>query len=70
MRKLIEWLQPRTVLSDEEYALALAAVKFTDAEVGAITAPSLVLFGAGTVVADPNLLRPGLVDTSGLHRQP
>ncbi|OZC54633.1 hypothetical protein CH267_15190 [Rhodococcus sp. 06-621-2] len=65
MRKLNEWLQPRTVLSDEEYALALAAVKFrmampwdrtfTDAELGAITAPSLVLFGAETVVADPNL---------------
>ncbi|WP_043651639.1 alpha/beta fold hydrolase [Nocardia thailandica] len=63
MRKLNSWLMPGVELSDEEFAVAIAAVKFrmampwdrpfTDAQLAGITAPALILFGADTVVADP-----------------
>lgn len=65
MRKLNEWLMPGVQLSDDEFACTLAAVKFrmampwdrtfTDEQLAAITVPSLVLFGADTVVGDPEL---------------
>lgn len=65
MRKFNRWLMPGFELSDEESAFALAAVKFrmampwdrpfTDEQLAAITAPSLILFGADTVVSDPEL---------------
>lgn len=64
MRKFNRWLTPRVELSDEEFAVTLAAVKFrmampwdrmfTDEQLAAITAPALILFGAETVVADPH----------------
>ncbi|MBF6348487.1 MULTISPECIES: alpha/beta fold hydrolase [Nocardia] len=63
MRKLNAWLTPRAQLTDEEFAMVMAAVKFrsgmpwdrvlTDDELAAVTAPTLVLFGAHTVVSDP-----------------
>ncbi|WP_186630120.1 alpha/beta fold hydrolase [Rhodococcus sp. BP22] len=62
MRKLNKWLMPGYEPTDEEFAGAMAAVKFrmatpwdrtfTDAQLAAITAPTLVLFGAETVVND------------------
>ncbi|WP_405137968.1 alpha/beta fold hydrolase [Nocardia sp. NBC_01388] len=65
MRKFNRWLMPGFELSDEESAFALAAVKFrmampwdrpfTDEQLAAITAPSLIFFGADTVVSDPEL---------------
>ncbi|MET8798760.1 alpha/beta hydrolase [Nocardia sp. NPDC004568] len=65
MRKLNAWLTPRAELTDEEFAMAMAALKFrpgmpwdrvvTDEELAAITAPTLVLFGAETVVNDPEV---------------
>jgi pimeloyl-ACP methyl ester carboxylesterase len=65
MRKLNAWLMPRIDLSEQEFALAVASLKFrtgmpwdrvlTDEELAAITAPVLVLFGAETVVNDPEL---------------
>lgn len=65
MRKLNAWLTPRAELSEDEFAMAMAALKFrpgmpwdrvvTDAELAAITTPTLVLFGAETVVNDPEL---------------
>lgn len=63
MRKLNDWLMPHAELTDEEFAVAIAAVKFrmampwdrtfTEEQLAAVTVPSLVLFGADTVVADP-----------------
>ncbi|WP_063058207.1 alpha/beta fold hydrolase [Nocardia sienata] len=63
MRKLNQWLMPGYEMSDEEFELATAIRgfraampwdrPFTDAELAAITAPALVLFGARTVVSDP-----------------
>lgn len=63
MRKFNQWLMPGYEMSDEEFRLATAIRKFraampwdrpfTDAELAAITAPALVLFGAETVVGDP-----------------
>ncbi|MGY0502944.1 alpha/beta fold hydrolase [Nocardia sp. FBN12] len=65
MRKLNAWLTPRAQLTDEEFAMVMASLKFrpgmpwdrvlTDEELAAITAPTLVLFGAETVVNDPEL---------------
>lgn len=65
MRKLNSWLTPRAELTDEEFAMAMAALKFrpgmpwdrvvTDEELASITAPTLVLFGAETVVNDPEI---------------
>ncbi|WP_328388690.1 alpha/beta fold hydrolase [Nocardia sp. NBC_00416] len=65
MRKLNAWLMPGFEMTDEEYALATAIPKFrtampwdrpfTDDQLAAITAPALVLFGAETVVSDPEL---------------
>lgn len=63
MRKFNKWLMPGVELTEQELAGAMAAVKFrmampwdrtfTDEQLAAITAPTLVLFGADTVVADP-----------------
>jgi pimeloyl-ACP methyl ester carboxylesterase len=63
MRKLNKWLMPGFELTDEEFAFAMAASKFrmampwdrpfTDEQLAVITAPSLVLFGAESVVSDP-----------------
>ncbi|MFD4366633.1 alpha/beta fold hydrolase [Rhodococcus sp. NPDC058521] len=65
MREFNTWLMPRAELDDEEFAVAMAAVKFrmgmpwdrkfTDEQLSSIAAPSLVLFGAETVVGDPEL---------------
>ncbi|WP_169810916.1 alpha/beta fold hydrolase [Nocardia amikacinitolerans] len=65
MRKFNKWLMPGLDFTDEEFALAMATVRFrsgmpwdrpfTDEQLAAITAPSLVLFGADTVVSDPQL---------------
>ncbi|MFI5714285.1 alpha/beta fold hydrolase [Nocardia sp. NPDC051750] len=65
MRKLNAWLTPRAQLTEDEFAMVMASLKFrtgmpwdrvlTDEELAAITAPVLVLFGAETVVNDPEL---------------
>ncbi|MEU1984174.1 alpha/beta hydrolase [Nocardia sp. NPDC019395] len=65
MRKLNAWLTPRSELTEDEFAMVIASLKFrtgmpwdrvlTDEELAAITAPVLVLFGAETVVNDPEL---------------
>lgn len=65
LRKFSKWLMPGFELTDEELAVALMTVKFrsgvpwdrpfTDEQLAAITAPSLVLYGAETVVSDPVL---------------
>lgn len=62
MRKLNKWLMPGYEPTDEEFAVAMTVMKFrmatpwdrpfTDAQLAAITVPSLVLFGAETVVND------------------
>ncbi|MFR9751767.1 alpha/beta fold hydrolase [Nocardia sp. 004] len=66
MRKLNKWLNPGTELTDQEFAMVMAALKFrtgmpweqplTDEQLAAITAPMLVLFGAETVANDPGLV--------------
>lgn len=63
MRTFNRWLMPGFVMSDDELALALAAAKFrmampwdrpfTDEQLASIGVPTLVLFGADSVVADP-----------------
>ncbi|MGW5383768.1 alpha/beta fold hydrolase [Nocardia sp. NPDC003963] len=63
MRKLNAWLTPRAELSEDEFAMIMASLKFrtgmpwdrvlSDEELAAVTAPTLVLFGADTVVNDP-----------------
>ncbi|WP_328406005.1 alpha/beta fold hydrolase [Nocardia sp. NBC_00403] len=65
MQKLTQWLTPGVVLSDKEWAMAVAGFKFrlalpwpkpfTDEQLAAITAPLLVLFGGATVVNDPDI---------------
>ncbi|MFC9994198.1 alpha/beta fold hydrolase [Nocardia sp. NPDC127526] len=65
MRKFNKWLMPGFELTDAEMAVAMGALKFrmampwdrpfSDEQLAAITAPSLVLFGAETVVGDPEL---------------
>lgn len=65
MRKLNAWLTPRVEHTDEEFAMVMASLKFrtgmpwdrllTDAELAAIAVPVLVLFGAETVVNDPEI---------------
>ncbi|MBF6257218.1 alpha/beta hydrolase [Nocardia farcinica] len=62
MRKFNNWLMPGFELDDEEFALARATTKFrpgmpwdrpfTDEQLALITVPTLVLFGAETVVND------------------
>ncbi|MFJ1455310.1 alpha/beta fold hydrolase [Nocardia sp. N2S4-5] len=64
MRKFNKWLVPGFDMTEDEYALAVAALKFrpampwdrpfTDEQLAAITVPTLVLFGADTVVSDPD----------------
>ncbi|WP_024800270.1 alpha/beta fold hydrolase [Nocardia sp. BMG51109] len=63
MRKLNKWLMPGFEFTDEELAVVMAVAKFrsgvpwdrpfTDEQLAAIAAPSLILFGAETVVSDP-----------------
>lgn len=63
MRKLNEWLMPGFEMTADEFAIAMALLKFrsgvpwdrpfTDEQLAGITAPSLLLFGAETVVNDP-----------------
>ncbi|WP_063126194.1 alpha/beta fold hydrolase [Nocardia fusca] len=63
MRKFNRWLMPGYEMTDEEFELATAIRKFraampwdrpfTDEQLAAITVPALVLFGAETVVSDP-----------------
>ncbi|WP_067657792.1 alpha/beta fold hydrolase [Nocardia harenae] len=63
MRQFNRWLMPRYEMDDAGIELAGAIAKFrmampwdrtfTDAQLAAIAAPTLVLFGAETVVADP-----------------
>ncbi|MFD3508486.1 alpha/beta fold hydrolase [Nocardia sp. NPDC058666] len=65
MRKFTKWLMPGYEPTDEEFAGAMATMKFrmatpwdrpfTDDQLAAITVPTLVLFGAETVVSDPEL---------------
>ncbi|MFI6868347.1 alpha/beta fold hydrolase [Nocardia sp. NPDC050406] len=65
MRKFNKWLMPGFELSDEEFAVAMATMKFriatpwdrpfTDDQLAAITAPTLILYGAETVVSDPEV---------------
>ncbi|WP_067821268.1 alpha/beta fold hydrolase [Nocardia inohanensis] len=66
MRKLNQWLMPRADLPEEEFAAAMTIMKFrmalpwdrpfTDAQLAAIAAPTLVLIGAETVVNDPEIV--------------
>ncbi|MEV6558350.1 alpha/beta hydrolase [Nocardia sp. NPDC051756] len=63
MRKLSKWLMPGFEMTAEEFAVAAATVRFrsgvpwdrpfTDEQLACITAPSLIMFGAETVVNDP-----------------
>ncbi|WP_378733941.1 alpha/beta fold hydrolase [Nocardia brasiliensis] len=63
MRKFNKWLMPGLELTDEEFAMAMTTLKFrsgvpwdrpfADEQLAAITTPSLMLFGAETVVSDP-----------------
>lgn len=63
MRKLTKWLMPGLEHTDEEFAVAMATTKFrsgvpwdrpfTDEQLAAIAAPSLILYGAETIVSDP-----------------
>ncbi|MGI5222589.1 alpha/beta fold hydrolase [Nocardia sp. CA-290969] len=63
LRKLNSWLMPGYEMTEEEFALAVATLKFraampwdrpfTDEQLAAVTVPTLVLFGAETVVSDP-----------------
>ncbi|MEV0354776.1 alpha/beta fold hydrolase [Nocardia sp. NPDC050697] len=63
LRRFNRWAMPGFELGDDELAVAVAATKyrmalpwdrpFTDGQLAAITAPTLVLFGAETVVNDP-----------------
>ncbi|MCM6774181.1 alpha/beta fold hydrolase [Nocardia sp. CDC159] len=65
MRKFNKWLLPGFELDDEEFALAMAALKFrmampwdrqfTDDQLAHITTPTLVLFGAETIAGDPEI---------------
>ncbi|MFJ4652070.1 alpha/beta fold hydrolase [Nocardia sp. NPDC088792] len=62
MRKFNKWLNPSIELSDEEFEMVMACLKFrpgmpwekplTDEQLATITAPMLVLFGAETVAND------------------
>ncbi len=62
MRKFNKWAMPGFELDDEEFALAMATLEFrpgmpwdrpfTAEQLAAITAPTLVFFGAETVVND------------------
>ncbi|WP_433662912.1 alpha/beta fold hydrolase [Nocardia sp. CA-128927] len=63
MEKLNAWVSPGIRTTDEEWAMVLAGLKFrlalplprpfTDERLAAVTAPLLVLFGADTVLHDP-----------------
>ncbi|MGQ4601109.1 alpha/beta fold hydrolase [Nocardia sp. R6R-6] len=65
MQKFVQWLTPGVVLSDKEWAMAVAGFEFrlalpwpkpfTDEQLAAITAPMLVLFGGATVANDPEI---------------
>ncbi|WP_067691844.1 alpha/beta fold hydrolase [Nocardia jejuensis] len=63
MRKAAEWVTPGIRISDQEIACSSAALGYrtrtpwptplTDEELQGITAPTLVIFGADTIVSDP-----------------
>ncbi|QIS19437.1 alpha/beta fold hydrolase [Nocardia terpenica] len=63
IRKFNRWLMPGFELTDDEFAIAIATLKFrmampwdrpfTDHQLSAITTPTLILFGAETVVSNP-----------------
>ncbi|MFI6998928.1 alpha/beta fold hydrolase [Nocardia sp. NPDC050175] len=63
MQKLNEWLSPTIELTDDEWTMVLSGLKFrlalplprplTDERFAAITTPLLILFGADTVLHDP-----------------
>ncbi|WP_194837503.1 alpha/beta fold hydrolase [Nocardia sp. XZ_19_369] len=65
MQKLNDWLQPRIRFTEEEWEMILAGVKFrmalpwprplTDERLAAITAPVLALYGAESVIHDPEV---------------
>ncbi|WP_378734823.1 alpha/beta fold hydrolase [Nocardia brasiliensis] len=65
LRKIAEWLTPGVRLHELEFALAKPALEYRmrigwarvlkDAELRSITTPTLVMFGADTLVADPEL---------------
>ena len=63
LRKFNKWLMPNLELTEDELALSLATIgfrsgmpwdrTFTDEQLDTIVLPTLVLFGADTVVQDP-----------------
>ncbi|WP_405161739.1 alpha/beta fold hydrolase [Nocardia sp. NBC_01499] len=63
MEKFNKWLTPGIEMTDDEWVMVLACLKFrlaqplprplTDERFDAITAPLLILFGADTVIHDP-----------------
>lgn len=65
MRKFSQWLTPGWELTDQQWAMTTAGMKFrwgmpwerplTDDQLAAITAPMLILFGADTKANDPEL---------------
>ncbi|GAB2516958.1 alpha/beta fold hydrolase [Nocardia heshunensis] len=65
MEKLVEWLTPGLQHREEAWTLILSAIKFriampwerplTDEQLAAVTAPTMVLFGATTVANDPEV---------------
>lgn len=64
MRKFNKWLMPGLDLTEDELALSLATIgfragmpwdrAFTDEQLATIALPTLILFGADTVVQNPN----------------
>ncbi|GAB0104871.1 alpha/beta fold hydrolase [Nocardia sp. JMUB6875] len=65
MAKLMQWLTPGMELTDEQWELAMSAIRFrmampwerplTDEQLAAVTTPLMVLFGATTVANDPEV---------------
>lgn len=63
MRRMQEWMAPGYALNDAQFAMAKEALnyrmklgwarKLTDTEMESITVPTLVIFGANTVVSTP-----------------
>lgn len=72
IRKLNDWLSPGYVLGDLEFTLAKEALNYRpgigwarmlrDAEVQSITVPMLVIYGAETVVSNPERVAARLAD--------
>ncbi|WP_040809517.1 alpha/beta fold hydrolase [Nocardia concava] len=65
MAKLLQWLTPGVELTEQQWELAMSAIRFrmampwerplTDEQLTAVTAPLMVLFGATTVANDPEV---------------